>query len=68
MLKILIVEGNVKELRDKTANTGSLAQSDLYQKILHSLADDLICTLVFPADEGAVLPQQAELADFDGIV
>ena len=68
MLKILIVEGNVKELRDKAAKLGSLAQSDLYRNILHSLADDLICTLVYPADEDAVLPQQADLAEFDGIV
>jgi GMP synthase (glutamine-hydrolysing) len=68
MLKILIVEGNVKELRDKTVKLGSPAQSDLYRKILHSLADDLICTLVYPSDEDAILPQPTELADFDGIV
>ncbi|TDI63216.1 MAG: type 1 glutamine amidotransferase [Alphaproteobacteria bacterium] len=68
MLKILIVEGNVKALRDKAAKEGSLAQSELYQKTLTALADDLICTIVYPADENAVLPQQSELADFDGIV
>ena len=67
MLKILIVEGNVKELRDKAVKAGSVAQSDLYQEILHTLADDLICTIVYPADEDTVLPGQSELADFDGI-
>ena len=67
MLKILIVEGNVKELRDKAVKAGSLAQSDLYQKILHTLADDLICTIVYPADKDAVLPGHSELAGFDGI-
>ncbi|MCH8861121.1 MAG: type 1 glutamine amidotransferase [Proteobacteria bacterium] len=67
MLKILIVEGNVKELRDKAVAAGSLAQSDLYQKTLRSLADDLICTIVYPADEGAVLPGEAELTEYDGI-
>jgi len=68
MLKILIVEGNEKALREKAAKEGSLAQSELYQKTLTALADDLICTIVYPADENAVLPQQSELADFDGIV
>ena len=67
MLKILIVEGNVKESRDKATKAGLLAQSDLFEKTLGSLADDLNCTLVYPADEDAVLPQPAELADFDGI-
>lgn len=67
MLKILIVEGNVKKLRDKAVASGSMAQSDLYQKILQTLADDINCTIVYPADEGAVLPESSELAGFDGI-
>lgn len=68
MLKILIVEGNVKELREKAVNMGLLPQSDLFQKILHSLADDLTCTIVYPTDEDAVLPRPGELSAFDGIV
>jgi GMP synthase (glutamine-hydrolysing) len=68
MLKILIVEGNVKELREKAIKEGSYTQSDLYQNILQSLADDLDCIIVFPADEEAVLPKQSELRDYDGIV
>ncbi len=68
MLKILIVEGNVKELRDKAVNMGLLPQSDLFRNILGSLADDLICTLVYPTDEDAVLPRPGELTAFDGMV
>ncbi|MEE8371574.1 MAG: type 1 glutamine amidotransferase [Sphingomonadales bacterium] len=68
MLKILIVEGNVKALRDKAADRGSLAQSDLYRNILQGLADDVTCTIVYPADEDTVLPGQDKLAGFDGIV
>lgn len=67
MLELLIVEGNVKESRDKAIEMGSLTQSDLYQKTLHALADDLTCTIVYPADEGATLPTGAELDRFDGI-
>lgn len=67
MLKILIAEGNVKELRDKSASIGSVVQSDLYRNILNSLADDLVCTIAYPADEDALLPQPNELAGFDGI-
>ncbi len=68
MLKILIVEGNVKESRDKAVSSGSLVQSDLYEKTLLSLASDLNCSIVYPADDSAVLPQSAELTEFDGIV
>lgn len=67
MLKILIVEGNVKESRDKAVSSGSLVQSDLYEKTLLSLASDLNCSIVYPADDGAVLPRSAELTEFDGI-
>lgn len=68
MLKLLIVEGNVKELREKAANSGLLTQSDLYRNVLNSLADNLICTVVFPADEDAVLPGPERLTEYDGIV
>lgn len=68
MLKILIVEGNVKELRDKATDAGSVVQSDLYRSILHSLTDDLVCTIVCPADEDGILPGPDGLAGFDGIV
>lgn len=68
MLKILIVEGNVKESREKAVSTGSLVQSDLYEKVLRSLADDLSCSIVCPSDDDAVLPPSGELNKFDGIV
>ena len=67
MLKLLIVEGNVKELREKALNAGSIAQSDLYRNVLNSLADDLECTIVYPADENGALPLSDELGVFDGI-
>lgn len=67
MLKILIVEGNVKELREKAVREGSLAQSDLYEKTLHSLADDLDCSILYPTDADAVLPGPAEVTACDGI-
>lgn len=68
MLKILIVEGNVKESREKAVIAGSLVQSDLYEKTLKSLADDVQGSIVYPTDEDAVLPQPQALTAFDGIV
>jgi len=68
MLKILIVEGNEKSLRDKGKKSGTLSQGELYQDTLESLADDLDCKVVFPADPGSPLPKGKELAAFDGIV
>lgn len=72
MLKLLIVEGNVKESRDQSVARGALTQGDLYKRVLNALGDDLACELdcavVFPADEGADLPAAEQLADYDGIV
>jgi len=68
MLKVLIVEGNVKELRERTKEAGSLTQGELYKNTLNSLADDLECTIVCPADADADLPQNRDLETYDGIV
>lgn len=67
MLKILVVEGNVKESRSEATAAGLPIQSDLYEKTLLSLDGDLGCTTVFPADADAKLPQSADLGHFDGI-
>lgn len=67
MLKILIVEGNVKAMRDKAHDEGALTQSELYQDTLSFLADDLSCSVVYPGDEDATLPSVEELKSFDGI-
>ncbi len=68
MVKILIVEGNVKALRELTEINGALTQGELYKNTLNSLADDLNCSIVCPSDEDAVLPMGNSLADYDGIV
>jgi len=68
MLKILIVDGNVKEARDSISAAGMLTQWQLYKNVLETLADDLVCTVVYPADADAPLPTADELAGFDGIV
>lgn len=67
MLKILIVEGNVKAMRDKAHSEGALTQSELYQKTLDFLADDLSCSVAYPGDEDAALPDTVALKSYDGI-
>jgi GMP synthase (glutamine-hydrolysing) len=42
-------------------------QSDLYKQVLNSLAVDLECTIVCPADNDSILPRPDQLQDFDGI-
>jgi GMP synthase (glutamine-hydrolysing) len=68
MLKLLIVEGNTKEGRQTAQDAGSLTQSDLYQKTLKFLKQDIDCHIVFPADEDVVMPNSNELKAYDGVV
>lgn len=67
MLKILIVEGNAKASREKARSEGALTQSDLYEKTLRILADDVETVIVYPADEDCLLPKAEELERYDGI-
>jgi len=68
MLKLLIVEGNTREARELAEQAGSLTQSNLYEKTLHSLRPDARCTIVFPADEDMELPDGEALEAYDGII
>ena len=68
MLKLLIVEGNTREARELAVASGSLSQSNLYEKTIHFLKPDTLCTIVTPADPDQKLPTCQALEDYDGIV
>lgn len=68
MLKLLIVEGNTLKARELAVASGSLSQSNLYEKTIHFLKPDVQCKVVCPADEDEVLPSEKALENYDGIV
>ncbi|MBL4604074.1 MAG: type 1 glutamine amidotransferase [Emcibacteraceae bacterium] len=68
MLNLLIIEGNVREVREKTVASGQIVQSALYKKAVLFLRPDAHCNIVNPADEDADLPSVEALEEYDGII
>lgn len=68
MLKLLIVEGNTAEQRQRHSDAGGLVAHELYAGVLRQIRSDLSFDLAFPADGDSSLPSAAALAAFDGIV
>ncbi|MEN3952585.1 type 1 glutamine amidotransferase [Iodidimonas sp. SYSU 1G8] len=67
MTRVLIVEGNTAEARDRSVAAGGTVANQLYAAALRRVRGDLSLEVVFPADSGAVLPDSAALRGFDGI-
>ena len=68
MLKLLIVEGNTAEQRQRHSEAGGLIAHELYTNVLRQIRSDLSFDIAFPADGDSTLPSAAALAAFDGIV
>ena len=68
MLKLLIVEGNTAEQRQRHSEAGGLVAHELYTDVLRQIRSDLSFDIAFPADGNSTLPSAAALAAFDGIV
>ena len=67
-LRLLVVEGNVREAREAhAARFYGRTPSRTYADALNSLAPDAICDICTPADNGANLPDSAGLEDYDGV-
>lgn len=67
-LRVLVVEGNLREAREAYKADWGKTPSDSYAQVLTEIAPDAICDLVFPADPGANLPDAAGLEGYDGVV
>lgn len=71
-LRLLVVEGNTREARERHRAGFGLTPSESYAAVLGSLAGqqglEAVCDIAFPADEGANLPDAAGLESYDGIV
>ncbi|GLK57301.1 GMP synthase (glutamine-hydrolyzing) [Methylopila capsulata] len=70
-LRLLVVEGNPKAMRERHAAVSGQTPSAFYADILSGLAADetleATVDVCFPADEGANLPDGSDLASYDGV-
>lgn len=65
-LKFLVIEGYGKASRDALAVGGMTLASDLYRKMLLSLAPNAMVDIVTPADPDWSFPTGVELKSYDG--
>jgi GMP synthase (glutamine-hydrolysing) len=66
-LHLLVVEGNVREVRETYRAALGKTASERYVETLKEIAPDAVCDLCFPTDESAGLPDAAGLAAYDGV-
>jgi GMP synthase (glutamine-hydrolysing) len=64
--RLLVVEGNTAELREKQVTAGGQVMSDGYADLLRELAPGAIVDICYPADPGANLPIGG-LEGYDGV-
>jgi GMP synthase (glutamine-hydrolysing) len=67
-LRLLIVEGNVRAARERHRATYGLTPAESYAAVVKSLAQDAVCDIALPADDGANLPDPAGLESYDGVI
>ncbi len=66
--KILIVDGNLREVNELNRSLGGSLSGEGYETALRRLDPELDVTIVRPADDGPdCLPDGVKLSDFDGI-
>jgi GMP synthase (glutamine-hydrolysing) len=67
-IRLLVVEGNVREARENYRVGFGKTPSESYADTLVEIAPNANCDICFPADEGANLPDAAGLESYDGVV
>jgi GMP synthase (glutamine-hydrolysing) len=67
-LRFLVVEGNTRGARQAHRDAYGLTLSESYSEVIQGIAQDAVCDIAFPTDEGANLPDAAGLESYDGIV
>lgn len=66
-LRLLVVEGNTAEGRERHTAVGGEVASARYAHVLRSLAPGARVDVCFPADVGANLPDRMGLEGYDGV-
>ncbi len=66
--KFLVIDGYTKQARNQLVGGGASMAVDLYVNMLKKCSPPgTECDKLFPADEGAVYPNDQQLASYDGI-
>jgi GMP synthase (glutamine-hydrolysing) len=66
-LRLLVADGNIREVRERVARLTGSTPSQSYAAVLGEIAPDAVIDVVLPADPGANLPDPAGLAGYDGV-
>jgi len=66
-LRLLFVDGNIREQREAAKASYGQAFGESYAAEIAAFAPDIISEICLPADEGANLPDGAGLESYDGI-
>jgi GMP synthase (glutamine-hydrolysing) len=66
-LRLLVVEGNIRDEREAQRAAYGHAASEAYADVLRRIAPGAICDICFPADPGANVPDASGLAGYDGV-
>jgi GMP synthase (glutamine-hydrolysing) len=65
--RILIVDGNVAEIRARQEAAVGYDSGAGYERILKRLMPELVCDVIRPADAAPALPAGVSLASYDGV-
>ncbi len=65
--RILVVDGNVAEVRARQSAALGYDSGAGYVRILKRLMPDLVCDIIRPADAAPALPMGVSLANYDGV-
>lgn len=66
MLRILVIDGNTREVNARHIACGGLATGEFYARVLRKIFPDLATEIIHPADRATTT--HASLADFDGLI
>jgi GMP synthase (glutamine-hydrolysing) len=66
-LRLLVVDGNVREARERHRKSFGLTPAESYSDAVRGLSPSAICDIALPADEGANLPDPSGLESYDAI-
>jgi len=65
--RILVVDGNVAEIRARQAAAVGYDSGTGYARVLHRVMPELVCDVIRPADAAPALPAGVSLASYDGV-
>jgi GMP synthase (glutamine-hydrolysing) len=65
--RILVVDGNVAEIRARQAAAVGYDSGTGYARVLNRLMPELACDIIRPADAAPALPPGVSLASYDGV-